>query len=196
MMVLRDAITRNAFAKKAGRSSSLKVVLLWMCIMIPVSAMLYGTSSSVREKENELSSINAHIAAEKDSLRVLRAEWAYLNQPQKLSSRAQRYLVAKKAAIPAQVLSERQVTTKVAYRNAGTAVASNGLQIQPSDSSTAPRLLAKQIVYDDHALAALHTQEDAKLPSAVTWSQKVVSAFGLSNSYMANEAQNKNRLAP
>lgn len=191
MMVLRDTITRSALGKGAGRSSSLQIVLLWMCIMIPVSAMLYGTSSSVREKENELNAIKAQIAAEKDSLRVLRAEWAYLNQPQKLSSRAQRYLVAKKAAIPAQVLSERQVTTKVAYRATATTVASNGLQIQPADTVIAPRLLAKPIVYDDHALAALHTQDDAKLPSAVTWSQKVVSAFGFSS-----EAQNKNRLAP
>ncbi|MDX1921518.1 MAG: hypothetical protein SFW65_00125 [Alphaproteobacteria bacterium] len=191
MYVLRDAIARNSLGKSAGRSSCLKVVLLWMCIMIPVSAMLYGTSSSVREKENELSAIKAQIAAEKDSLRVLRAEWAYLNQPQKLSSRAQRYLVAKKAAIPAQVLSERQVTSKVAYRAATTTVASNGLHIQPAEAAIAPRMLAKPIVYDDHALAALHTQDDAKLPSAVTWSQKVVSAFGFSS-----EAQNKSRLAP
>ncbi len=192
MMVLRDAITRNA-----KRSNSLQVLLLWICIMIPVSALLYGTSSNVREKENQLSIINAQIAAEKDSLRVLRAEWAYLNQPQKLASRAQRYLVAKKAAIPAQVLSERQIPTKVAYRAAPSVVASNVLQIQPSSTQqVATRLLAKPIVYDDHALAALHTQEDAKLPSAVTWSQKVVSAFGLSNNFVAGEAQNKNRLAP
>lgn len=191
MMVLRDAISRNA-----KRSNSLQVLLLWICIMIPVSALLYGTSSTVREKENELNAINAQIAAEKDSLRVLRAEWAYLNQPQKLSMRAQRYLNAKKAAIPAQVLSERQILTKVAYRSAPLVVATNALQIQPSGTQqVATRLLAKPIVYDDHALAALHTQEDAKLPSAVTWSQKVVSAFGFSNN-QSGAVQNKNRLAP
>jgi hypothetical protein len=187
MMVLRDAITRTA-----KRNNSLQVLLVWICLMIPVSAMLYGTSAAVREKENTLTNINAQIANEKDSLRVLRAEWAYLNQPQKLAQRAQHYLMAKKAAAPVQVLSERQITSKVAYRQVGSAVLANNVQIQPSTTAAnAPRLLAKPIVFDDHALAALQTQEEAKLPSAVTWSQKVVSAFGFSGG-----SQNKSRLAP
>ncbi|NDE90974.1 MAG: hypothetical protein EB059_07555 [Alphaproteobacteria bacterium] len=185
MMVLKDAITRGA-----RRSNTLQVILVWICIMIPVSAMLYGTSAAVREKENQLTSINGQIAAEKDSLRVLRAEWAYLNQPQKLSSRAQKYLVAKKAAVPAQILAERQIVTKVAYRQiTNPVVASNIVPIQPSMQRT-PRLLAKPIVYDDHALAALHTRDDVKLPSAATWSQKIVSAFGFSGE------QSKNRITP
>lgn len=185
MTVLRSAIRRHSRG-----SNSLQVLLLWVCIMIPVSGLLYGTSASVREKENELNAINAQITAEKDSLRVLRAEWAYLNQPQKLALRAQRYLTAKNPAAPVQVLCERQISGKVPYRQIGSVVASNSLHIQPSDHS-APRILAKPIVFDDHALAALHTPEDTKLPSAVTWSQKVVSAFGLSS-----ESQNKSRLAP
>lgn len=186
MMVLRDAIRQNA-----KRSSCLSVLLLWICIMIPVSALLYSTSASVREKENELATINAQISAEKDSLRVLNAEWAYLNQPQRLAARAQRYLKASKAAAPAQVLNERQLTRKVAYRQIVPAVVATNVQIQPSKQGNAPRLLAKPIVFDDHALAALQSQEETKLPSAVTWSQKVVSAFGLSSS-----SQNKSRLAP
>ncbi|MBY0429410.1 MAG: hypothetical protein K2Q32_09360 [Alphaproteobacteria bacterium] len=186
MMVIRDAIRQNT-----KQSSCLSVLLLWICIMIPVSALLYGTSAAVREKENELASINTQILAEKDSLRVLHAEWAYLNQPQRLASRAQRYLKASKAALPAQVLNERQLTTKLAYRQMAPAVVATNVQIQPSEHANAPHLLAKPIVFDDHALAALQSQEETKLPSSVTWSQKVVSAFGFSSG-----SQTKNRLAP
>lgn len=186
MMVIRDAIRHNSKS-----SSCLSVLLLWICIMIPVSALLYGTSAAVREKENELAAINAQILAEKDSLRVLHAEWAYLNQPQRLASRAQHYLKATKAAISAQVLNERQYVTKLAYRAMAPAVVATNVQIQPSERSNTPRLLAKPIVFDDHALAALQSQEETKLPSAVTWSQKVVSAFGFSSG-----SQTKNRLAP
>lgn len=187
MTVLRDAIRQNA-----KRSSCLSVLLLWICIMIPVSALLYSTSAAVREKENELVLINSQIAAEKDSLRVLHAEWAFLNQPQRLAARAQRYLTASKAAVPAQVMHERQMNTKLAYRPMAPAVVATNLQIQPSSrGNIAPRILAKPIVFDDHALAALQSQEETKLPSAVTWSQKVVSAFGFTNG-----AQAKSRLAP
>ncbi len=186
MMVLQGAITRNA-----KPSSCFSVLLLWICIMIPVSALLYSTSAAVREKENELTSLSTQIAAEKDSLRVLHAEWAYLNQPQRLAARAQRYLIAKKAALPVQVLNERQIPTKLAYRRTTPSVVATNVQIQPSNRSAAPRLLAKPIVFDDHALAALQSQDEAKLPSAATWSQKVVSAFGFSGGI-----QNKSRLAP
>ena len=191
MMVLQGAITRNAIGQKTGRSSCFSVLLLWICIMIPVSALLYSTSAAVREKENELVLLTTQIAAEKDSLRVLHAEWAYLNQPQRLAMRAQRYLQAKKAALPVQVLNERQMTTKLAYRQLTPSVVATNVQIQPSGRNAAPRLLAKPIVFDDHALAALQSQDEAKLPSAATWSQKVVSAFGFSGGM-----QNKNRLAP
>ncbi len=186
MMVIRDAIKRNA-----KPTSCLSVLLVWVCIMIPVSAMLYSTSAAVREKENELAAIHAQISSEKDSLRVLHAEWAYLNQPQRLAARAQRYLIAKKAAAPVQVMNEYQMSSKLAYRQMAPAVLATNVQIQPSPRDTTPRLLAKPIVFDDHALAALQSQEEAKLPSAVTWSQKVVSAFGFGSG-----TQNKTRSAP
>jgi hypothetical protein len=186
-------ILHTAMGRGPKRRNSLQVILLWICVMIPVSALLYGTSAAVREKENQLGALHAQISAEQDSLRVLRAEWAYLNQPQKLITRAQKYLIAKKAAAPAQVLAERQIATKVAYRSNGAVYASN-MTIQPSAPNT-PHLLAKPIVYNDNVLAALHTKDDVKLPSAISWSQKLVSAFGLSNS-LASEGQGKSRPIP
>lgn len=180
------------YLRHPKRRTTLQVLLIWACFMIPVSAMLYGTSASVREKESELSSINAQIEAEKDSLRVLRAEWAYLNQPQKLASRVQKYLTPRKAAAPAQVLAENQMTVKVGYRPAlAPALAANTVPIEPTPQDSTPHLLAKPIVFNEHALAALHDRGDAKLPSSATWSQKVVSAFGLSSAMPS-----KSRMAP
>lgn len=55
-------------------------------------AMLLHTSQRVQEAEETLASLNAEIVSEQDTMRVLRAEWEYLNRPERLERLATEFL--------------------------------------------------------------------------------------------------------
>lgn len=173
------------------RQPVLKTVIIWALLMVPTSALLYGTSTHVRALENKLAAVNSQIEMEKDALRVLKAEWAYQNHPQRLSSRSQKYLSLKKPAQPVQIAAFEQVPLRIAYRPTPETVVAEGIAIAPAQT-TAPRVLARPIVFETTTLSALHTIEEAKIPSATSWTQKVVSLFGLP----ADGQVGKNRAAP
>ncbi len=54
--------------------------------------LLFWTSQSVRQKEAELARIEAAAARETQAIRVLNAEWDYLNRPERLEKLASEYL--------------------------------------------------------------------------------------------------------
>lgn len=54
--------------------------------------MLLVTSQNVERKETQLRNLRSAMEAEKESLRVLRAEWAYVNRPDHLEALANQYL--------------------------------------------------------------------------------------------------------
>ncbi len=51
---------------------------------------LYQMKSAVEAREKELFQARRVIADEKDAIQVLRAEWSYLNQPERLARLARR----------------------------------------------------------------------------------------------------------
>ena len=55
-------------------------------------AALLNVSQRVQHAEERLSAIKAEIAQEEDAVRLLRAEWAYLNRPGRLERMAQDFL--------------------------------------------------------------------------------------------------------
>lgn len=55
-------------------------------------AMLLQTSQDVQRSEAEQASIQAGIDSEKETIRVLRTEWDYLNNPERLEALAKQYL--------------------------------------------------------------------------------------------------------
>jgi hypothetical protein len=166
----------NMKIRNAKRRNALQTLLVWALVMVPVSALLYSTSARVREVENELAVIKADIAAEKTALRVLKAEWAYLNQPQALAARTQKYLPnMRKAPLSAQVASLQQMPMLIAYREQPELLTASNITIAPAATHTS-RMLATPIVYNENTLSSMHAAADVKLPAAANWSQKVVSA--------------------
>ncbi|WP_366656942.1 hypothetical protein [Fodinicurvata sp. EGI_FJ10296] len=55
------------------------------------AGMVFKTSHEVSTLESRLNGLNQQIAREQEAIRVLRAEWAYLNRPGRLRALAENY---------------------------------------------------------------------------------------------------------
>lgn len=59
---------------------------------IAAGALLFWTSQNVQQAEDKLYTLNRGVAYEKQSIRVLNAEWAYLNRPDRIEYLAHEFL--------------------------------------------------------------------------------------------------------
>lgn len=71
-----------------------KSTLLWLTLAAAASTILFHTSQKVTDGRSQLAQIIADTRQEEESLRVLQAEWSYLNQPERLEKLAAQYLPA------------------------------------------------------------------------------------------------------
>ncbi|WP_395679850.1 hypothetical protein [Inquilinus sp.] len=60
--------------------------MIWLGLIGASSAFLFKTSYEVQALEGELRGVNRSILREQDSIRVMHAEWAFLNQPSRLQA--------------------------------------------------------------------------------------------------------------
>ncbi|MDD3370545.1 MAG: hypothetical protein PHE27_01840 [Alphaproteobacteria bacterium] len=67
-------------------------LLFWIAMIIASSAMLYRTSDRVNALDVELHKLTAEIEAEQKSIHVLKAEWVYQSNPERIEADARRYL--------------------------------------------------------------------------------------------------------
>jgi hypothetical protein len=65
---------------------------LWIAIAGVMGYGLYQLKHEVIALENELFRLNRQIVQEQQNIHVLKAEWSYINQPQRLQALAQRHL--------------------------------------------------------------------------------------------------------
>lgn len=63
-----------------------------VALLALVSFGLYNGVYRVKAQERELASLKTEIAREGEAVRVLKAEWTYLNQPDRLQALARRHL--------------------------------------------------------------------------------------------------------
>lgn len=90
--------------------------ILLLCVAAGLGALLFRTSQSVQGAEDRLAEFNQAIRQERENIRVLDAEWDYLNRPQRLEELADKYLkveapdaahfVEDAGAIPEPAISE------------------------------------------------------------------------------------------
>jgi cell division protein FtsL len=67
-------------------------VLLLLLLVSGVASAVFLVSHQVGALDNELRDLNAKIEADSRAVHVLKAEWSYLNQPQRLEELAARHL--------------------------------------------------------------------------------------------------------
>jgi hypothetical protein len=60
--------------------------MIWLGLIGASSAFLFKTSYEVQSLEGDLRGLNRSILREQDSIRVMHAEWAFLNQPSRLQA--------------------------------------------------------------------------------------------------------------
>jgi hypothetical protein len=63
-----------------------------IALLLLVSFALYNGVYLVKGQERELKELDAAVAREAEAIRVLKAEWSFLNQPERLQAMARRHL--------------------------------------------------------------------------------------------------------
>ena len=66
--------------------------LLWLALVALAGFGLFELKYRVQVQERELARLDRQIRNDRDEIQVLRAEWAHLNDPLRLSELARRYL--------------------------------------------------------------------------------------------------------
>ena len=66
--------------------------LILFALAVIAGGVLFGIAFEVSALEERLTVLNKQIIKDRDSIHVLRAEWSYLNQPERLHGLNQRYL--------------------------------------------------------------------------------------------------------
>lgn len=66
--------------------------VIWFALACVCGAILFQTSQRVNDGRQKLAQIEGNIRKEDQSIRVLQAEWSYLNQPERLEKLTKKYL--------------------------------------------------------------------------------------------------------
>ncbi len=69
-----------------------KTAMLWLVLAVLCGGMLFQTSQRVTDGRTQLAGIEAAARKEDEHLRVLQAEWSYLNQPDRLEKLSNQFL--------------------------------------------------------------------------------------------------------
>ena len=68
------------------------VLLLIVAVAAGIAGVLFQVKYRVQDVEQEIAGLNAQIRADREAMHVLRTEWSYLNQPERIAELAERHL--------------------------------------------------------------------------------------------------------
>ncbi|WP_020592604.1 cell division protein FtsL [Kiloniella laminariae] len=67
-------------------------IIIWIVAGTACAIVLFQVKQDVTDLELQLAVVERKIANDKEAIRILQAEWSYLNQPDRLEKLATRYL--------------------------------------------------------------------------------------------------------
>lgn len=108
--------------------------IFWIVLAGTLGYGLYHLKHEVQALEDELFRLNRQILAEQETIHVLRAEWSYINQPQRLQSLAARHLELQPTK-PAQLGSLASLPARPAEVPAPAAADSSPAAVAPGAPS-------------------------------------------------------------
>jgi len=79
--------------------------LVWAVLVAAAAGFLFYTSHQAEELEAELEASHRAVIAEREAIRILHAEWAYLNEPGRLRALARRHTPLG-PAMPVQIVAD------------------------------------------------------------------------------------------
>lgn len=68
--------------------------LVWMLVIVVAAFLLYQVKYEVQNLRAQIAATERELAAERDSLHVVAAEWAYLNRPERIAALSSKYLAS------------------------------------------------------------------------------------------------------
>lgn len=146
--------------------------VFWFALAGLCGTVLFHTSQEVTSGRSALTRLDREILREEESIRVLKAEWSYLNQPERLEKLAAQYLqlaplTAKQFARPGDI-NERvddQLIAGTAADMAPLIEPASGLSENPAATKPAP---AKDTAktYAPIAAPAAYAAQPVRVPSS------------------------------
>ena len=101
---------------------------------------LYNGVSRVKSQERELANLKAAIVSEQEAIRVLKAEWSYLNQPERLQTLAREHLpLTQTGASQIVVMASLPLKGEAAPANAPPVIEANELPRKAAPDAPKPR---------------------------------------------------------
>ncbi len=81
--------------------------LVWLGAIVLMAITLFLITYQVQSVEKETAALNREAVAQEEAIHVLKAEWSYLNRPERLAALAERHLGLQSVA-PAQLIAAKE----------------------------------------------------------------------------------------
>lgn len=109
--------------------------ILWIAAVILIGYAMFQVKYEVLQQEQQLARLDHAILKDRESIRVLNAEWSYLSQPTRLDQLAKRYLALAPIGTPQLLVNLDALPMR---QGAGTSGADQTAQPPHAQVSAAP----------------------------------------------------------
>ena len=94
---------------------------IWIAVGTACAIVLFQIKEEVNALEDQLAQVERQIKTDQQAIRILQAEWSYLNRPERLARLSSQYLELKPLD-PAQIISLENIPLKGKEETPGTSI--------------------------------------------------------------------------
>lgn len=109
--------------------------VLWMAVIVASAFLLYHVKYDVQALQAQIAETSRRLVEGREALNVAKAEWAYLNRPQRLKGLADKYLAASEITVGrvAEVEAIGLPGREEAYAGRGRAARAASLRVEEEE---------------------------------------------------------------